>query len=64
MVLKEYNYTNDIGRLKKIVIHEPKEDIYTFDIWSRETGDYCGYGQKNKKEMNEFLSHYGLPTIE
>lgn len=57
-VIKEVNYINDMGHNKKIVIFEPKDDKYPFELWSNQTGDWCGNGKKTKEELNEYFEHY------
>ena len=58
--IKECNYVNDIGRFKKIVVYAPKDGKYPFDLWSNETGDFCGHGMKTREELNEFFQHYRI----
>ena len=63
MILKEYDYTNDIGWPKKMVIDAPEDGKYNVTIWDRKHGEYCGGGRKTIDELNEILAHYGLPLL-
>lgn len=58
MRLKEYNYRNDFGYYKKLIVYPKKNDKYPVSIWSNDTGDYCGSGEMTEKQLNEFLHHY------
>ena len=58
--IKEANYVNDIGHLKKIIVYKPKNGLYPFSLWSMQTGDFCGSGEKTRDELNEFFAHYKI----
>ena len=60
--MREYNYVNDIGHLKKIVIDNKKNKNgkYNFSLWSLQTGDFCGNGEKTKEDIDDFLKHYKI----
>ena len=58
--LKESNYVNDIGEMKKIVVYPMKDGKYPFSLWSLRTGDFCGNGEKTAEELNEFYQHYRI----
>lgn len=60
-IMKEYFYINKLGINKKLVIGKKDSDgKYPCTLWTTYTGEYCGSGKKTTKEINEFLSHYGL----
>ena len=56
----EYTYTNDLGYHKKIVIDSVEDGKFNFQLWSMDTGDFCGYGEMDADELREFLNHYGI----
>ena len=58
--LKEFDYINDIGRFKKIVVYPEKDGKYPFSLWSNETGDFCGNGEKTLEQLNDFMMHYKI----
>ena len=55
---KEYNYRNDKGYYKKLVVYPKQNDKYPISIWNNETGDYCGSGEITEEQLNEFFKHY------
>ena len=58
--MKEYNYINDLGCPKKLVVRPLNgKGEYTTTIWNILNGECCGIGQATAKELNEFLAHYG-----
>ena len=57
--MKQYYYTNDTGYHKKLVIEE-KDGKYYVQLWSMDTGDFCGSGEMTKDELDAFLKHYGI----
>lgn len=59
--MKEYYYVNRRGINKTLIIEEKNnEGKYPCTLWTTYTGQLCGSGDKTAKEINEFLSHYGL----
>jgi hypothetical protein len=56
---KKYQYTNDMGEPKTLMVTQ-KGETYNFSIWSNRTGDFCGGGQMTKEQLDEFLSHYHI----
>lgn len=58
--MKEYNYTNDLGYHKKIIIDNIQNNEYHVLLFSNDTGDLCGQGKMTKQELTEYLSHYGI----
>lgn len=58
--VKEYDYINDINEPKKLVVYPLKNGVYTCILWSRRTGDMCGYYNFTPDELHNFLAHYGL----
>ncbi len=58
--IKEADYVNDIGEMKKIVVYPMKNGKYPFSLWSMRTGDFCGSGEKTKDEINDFFQHYRI----
>ena len=58
----EYTYTNDLGYRKKIVVESVnvEDGKFPFQIWSMDTGDFCGSGNITADELREFLHHYGI----
>jgi hypothetical protein len=59
-IMLEYTYTNDLGYHKKIVVESVKDGKFHCQIWSMDTGDFCGCGDKTADELREFLHHYGI----
>ena len=57
-----FRYTNDIGRSKTLAVYgsHKQGDKYAISLWDNETGADCGRGFKTKKEIIEFLAHYGV----
>ena len=57
-----FNYTNDIGRSKSIIIYgaDKQDDKYCCMLWDNTTGEYCGKGYMSKETITEFLEHYGI----
>lgn len=66
MKIKEYCYTNKIGRLKKLEVSmkKTKEGKYRCSIWDVMTGECCGSSENTAEELTEFLNYYGLKFIE
>ena len=60
MIVKECNYRNNIGRLKKIVIYAKEDGKYPFELWDMQSCEFCGSGDMTREEMNEFFEHYGI----
>ena len=58
MCVKEYNYHNDFGYYKKLVVYPKKNGKYPVIIWNNGTGDNCGSGELTEEQLNEFLRHY------
>lgn len=58
----EYTYTNDLGHHKKIVVESvnAEDGKFHFQLWSMDTGDFCGSGDVTADELREFLHHYGI----
>lgn len=56
--MKEYNYTNDLGYHKKLIIGELKDGKYPVTLWSNDTGDFCGTGNMTPQQLTDFLIHY------
>lgn len=63
---KIYNYINDIGEPKIIVISTEKSESgnYFFSLWSNRTRGLCGYGEKTKEQVKQFLEHYSIEDTE
>lgn len=61
---KEYHYTNDMGYHKILHVEETDNNTYSCQIWSRDTGDFCGSGTLSKQELQDFLTHYGIRDDE
>ena len=58
--MREFNYVNDLGLRKKIVIHPKENGKYSVTIWDMKHGEYCGGGEVTAQKLNEFLEHYGI----
>lgn len=58
--MKEYNYTNDLGYHKKLIIGELKDGKYSVTLWSNDTGDFCGTGSMTPQQLTDFLIHYHI----
>ena len=58
--MKEYNYINDIGEPKRLVVYEIKNGKYPVVLWSMRTGDWCGSREMTEKELTEYLKHYNI----
>lgn len=58
--MTEYNYVNDDGRNKKLIVEKKAEGEYYVSIWSRDTGDFCGAGEMTQEKLDAFLQHYGI----
>lgn len=58
--MKEYNYTNDMGYHKKLVVYDEKNGKFPVMLWSMDTGDLCGSGKMTKKELDDYLKHYNI----
>ena len=56
----EYTYTNDLGYHKKIVVESVEDGKFHCQLWSMDTGDFCGCGDMTADELREFLHHYGI----
>jgi hypothetical protein len=56
----EYTYTNDLGYHKKIVIESIDDGKFHCQLWSMDTGDFCGQGDMTADELRAFLHHYGI----
>lgn len=60
MTGKIFNYTNDIGESKKIVIGKLTDEGYYVSLWSNRTGDLCGHGYITKEKLFDYLKHYNI----
>ena len=58
--MKEYNYINDIGEPKKLVVYDLKDEKYSVVLLSRRTGDCCGTGELTPQELSDYLKHYNI----
>ncbi len=58
--MREFNYVNDLGFHKRIVVGIKKNSKYPITLWDMEHGEYCGSGNVTAQELNEFLEHYGI----
>lgn len=58
--MREFNYVNDLGLHKKIVIHTEENGKYSVTLWDMRYGEYCGGGTVTAQELNAFLEHYGI----
>lgn len=60
-IMKEYFYINKLGINKRLVIGKKDSDgKYSCTLWTTYTDEYCGSGKRTAKEIDKFLSHYGL----
>ena len=59
-IIKTLEYINDIGLSKIIVVYEPKDKKYSFCLFNKENGEFCGNGEKTRRELNKFLEHYNI----
>ena len=60
-MVREFQYTNDMGYHKTLSVDMTiKNGKYPVQLWSRDTGDFCGSGDMTKDEVNDFLKHYGV----
>jgi len=59
-IMKEYNYKNDCGYNKKLLVELREDGDYNFSIWSMDTGDFCGAGSMTKEKLDAFLEHYHI----
>lgn len=64
--MKTYNYTNTMGRAKRIEIDTEslKNGKYFSAIWDMGTGDLCSTGYNTKEELTNFLKNYGIKFEE
>ena len=59
--MKEFQYVNAYGIHKKLIVNTiPKDGKYHVDLWSMDTGDWCGNGDMTKDELNDYLKHFGI----
>lgn len=59
--IKKYEYINDIGEPKILVIGDKIDNgKYPYNLWSNRTGDLCGYGTLEEEELKDWLNHYGV----
>jgi len=58
--MKEYNYINDFGISKKLVVGEIKDGKYPITLWENEHGEFCGSGTFTPKQLIDYLAHYGI----
>ena len=59
-ILKTLEYINDIGCSKAIVIYKPRDSKYPFCIFNKDNGEFCGGGEKTRRELNKFLKYYNV----
>lgn len=64
MTTKTYQYVNDIGYNKLLVVRERKDNNYDTQIWSQDTGDFCGSAICSQQELNDFLMHYHITPMD
>ena len=58
-----YNYTNQLGIKKAIIIKEMDNGEYEFSLWDmkeEKPNEFCGGGIATKDKLQKFLSNYGL----
>lgn len=62
MEVKRYHYTNDFGFLKRLNVYvsEEKNGKYPVTVWEMAHGEFCGSGEMTRKEINDYLAHYGV----
>ena len=58
--MHEFDYVNDLGFHKRLVVDIKENDKYPVTLWDMEHGEYCGSGNMTAQELNEFLAHYGI----
>lgn len=61
--MKQYHYTNDIGRHKCLTVNIDQPDErgrYTVILWCTDNGEMCGHDQLSHDEIETFLAHYGI----
>jgi hypothetical protein len=64
MMSKEYHYTNDLSYRKILLVEESHNGKHQFQLWSQDTGDFCGSGEFTPQELQDFLRHYGIKDDE
>lgn len=58
--MKEFNYINDLGCPKKLVVRPLNgKGLYATTIWNMWNGECCGVGEATAQELDEFLKNYG-----
>ena len=59
--MKEFNYVNDLGCPKKLVVYEKNEEgLYPVVLWNMMNGECCGSTQMNAQEIKDYLTHYHI----
>lgn len=58
--MREFDYVNDLGFHKRLVVDIKENGKYPVTLWDMEHGEYCGHGNMTAQELNEFLAHYGI----
>ena len=57
-----YSYTNELGYHKLLIVRESVKDCnkYFCALWCVDNGDFCGSAEMTKKELTDYLAHFGL----
>ncbi len=59
--MKEFNYINDLGARKKLVVYPLNESgKHPVTLWCMENGELAGTGELTPEEVKDWLAHYGI----
>ena len=59
--MKEYNYVNDLGVPKKLLVWPINENgKHPFIMWCMSNGEMSNSGEVTDEELKDFLSHYDI----